>query len=63
MEPPIGPPVPSKELLDWLEKQFTFRGVGLEESERSIFFRAGQAEVVKILKHAYARAHPKVTTT
>ena len=40
----------SKELIDYLEKQFPNKSPDLNDNERKIWFKAGQSSVVSHLK-------------
>ena len=40
----------SKELLDYLDKQFPNQSPNLNDKEREVWFKSGQASVVKHLK-------------
>lgn len=40
----------SKELIDYLEKQFPDKSPDLNDNERKIWFKAGQSSVVSHLK-------------
>ncbi|UOF81210.1 hypothetical protein [Caudoviricetes sp.] len=56
MVPPVGPPLASKELLEWLERTFPATMPALDEPDRSIWYRTGQADLIKTLRHHYDRA-------
>ena len=43
----------SKELLDYLDKQFPKQSPNLNDKEREVWFKSGQASVVKHLKQRF----------
>lgn len=55
MAPPVGPPIISTALIEYLERTYRVEMPLLNETERSIFFRAGQCDVVKALRHIHDR--------
>ena len=63
MATPVGPPVASKELLEWLEKTYPVRNPSLEESERVIFYHAGMVDLIKTLRHHFNRTNQPTHVT
>lgn len=45
----LSPPI-SKELLEFLDKLYPLRSPKMDETERSIFARAGQRQVIDTLR-------------
>lgn len=55
MAPPAGPPTIPEDLLVWLERIYPNQVPRVTDSEREIFMKVGQVELVKTLRHFYTR--------
>lgn len=63
MTPPVGPPIPSKELLEWLERQYPSRMPSPDETDRALWMRTGQVALVQDLRSRFNRAHSPTHVT